>query len=74
MIAPNKVVTLSDSALGMSGVILEQGPHPISLAGLYSRVRDQFESLDQFILALDVLFVLGRVHVDFDMRMVIYAS
>jgi hypothetical protein len=34
MITPNKVVTLGNSALGLVGVILEQGSDPIGLMEL----------------------------------------
>ncbi len=61
MIVPNKVVTLKESALGLTTVILDQGPDPIELTKLYSKTSKHFESIDLFILTIDLLYVLGRV-------------
>lgn len=74
MITPNKVVTLENSALGLAGVILGQGPAPIELMKLYHIVSKNFESIDQFLLTIDLLHVLGRLDIDFQTREVIYAS
>lgn len=74
MITPNKVVTLESSALGLVGVVLEQGPDPIDLMKLYHIVSKSFESIDQFLLTIDLLHVLGRLEIYFHSRKVIYAS
>jgi len=73
MITPNKVVTLENSVLGLVGVILEQGSDPIEMMKLYRIVSNKFESIDQFLLAIDVLHVLGRIEVNFQTRTIIYA-
>lgn len=73
MITPNKVITLEDSALGLVSVILREGSAPINVMSLYHNVSDSFESIDQFLLALDVLYILGRVEVNFETGMVYYA-
>lgn len=72
MITPNKVVALEASALGLAPVILEQGPQPMDLLRLWGFVSTEFESIDHFLLTLDVLYVLGRVDVDFQTRTVIF--
>ncbi|OPY74543.1 MAG: hypothetical protein A4E65_03818 [Syntrophorhabdus sp. PtaU1.Bin153] len=74
MITPNKVVTLENSALGMVAVILNQGPDMIKLMELYHRVSDNFESVEQFLLTMDILYVLGRVQVNFQTGTVSYVS
>jgi hypothetical protein len=74
MITPNKVVTLENSALGLVSVVLEEGPGPIDLIKLYHYVEKSFESIDQFLLAIDLLYVLGRIEIDFQTRSVLYAS
>lgn len=66
MITPNKVVPLAKSALGLVGVLLEEVTSSESVAELQERTSKHFESIDQFILTVDVLFVLGRVSVDFE--------
>ena len=74
MIVPNKVVTLENSALGLVGVILDQGPDTIELMKLYHVVSDSFESIDQFLFTIDLLYVLGRVEVNFQTGRVTYAG
>ncbi|WP_368311373.1 ABC-three component system middle component 7 [Luteibacter sp. CQ10] len=61
MIVPNKVVSLNESALGLAPIILAQGPDPISPQALFERVEQKFESIDQFLLTLDLLYVLNRI-------------
>ena len=73
MITPNKVVPLSLSVLGQLPVVLGAGPDPILLTQLFQQVEDKFESVDQFLLTLDVLFVLDRLTIDFDAEKVVYA-
>jgi hypothetical protein len=74
MIAPNKVLSLDESALGHIAIIMRDGPRPVDLLTLYRHVANRFESLDQFLFALDLLFVLGRISVDPATRTVIYAN
>lgn len=72
MISPNKVVSLEGSALGLAPLVLAQGPSPILIADLYKLVKKSFESIDQFLLTIDVLYVLGRVSIDFNAGKLIY--
>lgn len=74
MIAPNKVLSLDESALGKVGSILRQGNQPITLLKLYEMVADEFEGIDQFLLCLDTLFVLESIDVDPTGRVVLYAD
>ncbi len=74
MITPNKMVTLKDSALGAVGFILEKGPDAIDLITLHNKTVKKFESVDQFLLAIDVLYVLGRIEIDFRTRIVTYVN
>lgn len=66
MITPNKVVPLAKSALGLARVLLEEAPSSRSVSELQARTSKHFESIDQFLLAVDVLFVLGRISIDFE--------
>lgn len=74
MITPNKVVPLSASVLGHLTHVLKAGPEPSRLIDLFEQVGDKFESIDQFLIALDVLFLLDRLTVDFNNEKVIYAA
>ena len=71
---PNKVITLRESALGRTPIILREKASQDNLAGLYDKVRKDFESIDQFLLALDVLYILGQIEVDLSTGMVTYAD
>jgi len=66
MITPNKVVPLAKSALGLAQVLLDAAPELESVSDLRERTAKQFESIDQFILTVDLLFVLGRIKIDFE--------
>jgi len=66
MITPNKVMALGSSALGLTRVVLEEAPNSDSISDLQQRTSKHFESIDQFLLTVDLLFVLGRISVDFD--------
>jgi hypothetical protein len=71
---PNKVIALHESALGRTPIILRGRVSQDTLAGLYDRVRKDFESIDQFLLALDVLYILGQIEVDLSTGVVAYAD
>jgi hypothetical protein len=74
LITPNKVIMLRESALGRTPIVLrEKGSHD-HIASLYDRVHENFESIDQFLLALDVLYVLGQIEVDLSTGVVTYAD
>lgn len=74
MITPNKVVSIEKSALGIVGTIIEQGPAPLGLSKLYSIVSKNFESIDQFLLTIDLLYVLGRIGMNVQTREIYYVS
>lgn len=74
MITPNKAVSLEATALGLSTIILDHGPGSIELIKLYNMVSKSFESIDQFLLTVDLLYALGRLEVDLQKRMVFYVA
>ena len=74
MITPNKVITLRESAIGRTPIILREMASQDNLAGLYDKVCKDFESIDQFLLALDVLYILRKIEVDMSTGMVTYAG
>lgn len=74
MITPNKVIPLAQSALGRVGLILKYGPRPVDLLSLFQQVGDDFESIDQFFLTMDVLYVLGLIDLNPTTRLVTYAE
>ena len=74
MIAPNKAIAVGESALGKATSVLQAGTAPIDLLRLYESVASEFDGIDQFLLTLDVLYVLGRIDIDLATRTVTYAA
>jgi hypothetical protein len=74
VITPNKFIALDASILGKLGVILDEYPEDVSIRELYRDVGHRFESVDEFLLAIDVLYILGRVSVDFKTASISYAD
>ena len=74
MITPNKTVTLKESALGAAAIIMEYGPGTVDLLELYKKSIKNLESADQFLLAIDILYVLGRIQINFEARTVSYVD
>jgi hypothetical protein len=71
---PNKVITLRESALGRAPVILREKVSQGNLVSLYDKVGEEFESIDQFLLTIDVLYILGQINVDLSTGVVTYAD
>lgn len=64
MIIPNKIVSLEQSILGKSRYILSSVSNkPINVHMLYSKIKDKFTDINEFVLALDVLFSLDFIDV-----------
>jgi len=74
LITPNKVITLRESALGRAPIIMRERVPQENLVSLYEKVRKDFESIDQFLLTLDVLYILGQIDVDLSTGMLTYAD
>lgn len=73
MITPSKFIPLKDSVIGKLSYLLVNN-NQISVHDLYEIVSDKFDGVDQFIYALDVLYVLNKINVDFEKGVVIYAD
>jgi hypothetical protein len=62
MILPNKLVSFQNSLLPKTVLIIDElSAKPLSVNELYEKLRKKFEDLDQFILTLDVLYLLEKV-------------
>jgi hypothetical protein len=44
------------------------------LSAEYDKVGEEFESIDQFLLTIDVLYILGQINVDPSTAVVTYAD
>lgn len=66
MIVPNKVTRFNESILGkISFVLGELGDKEQTVEQLFESTQDYFGGIDEFILSLDVLYVLDAIEVDF---------
>lgn len=63
MILPTKHLPLERTLLAAGAEILELLEQPLTVSGLWDRVRQTvaFPSFDHLVLSLDVLFALGLV-------------
>ncbi|WP_139558309.1 ABC-three component system middle component 7 [Methylotetracoccus oryzae] len=64
MIVPNKFVSLDESLIAKLPHLLANLKDGESVLELYSATRDVYADVGEFLLSLDVLFVLGRIRVD----------
>lgn len=71
---PNKVITLRESALGRTPLILREKATQTNLVSLYDKLGKEFESIDQFLLTIDLLYILGQIDVDLSTGVVTYAN
>ncbi|PHR94547.1 MAG: hypothetical protein COA78_32145 [Blastopirellula sp.] len=70
MIIPSKVTTFNESVLSKLEPILKELNNEEELISLYQKVEKKFTGIDQFLYALDVLYVLDRITFDENTRIV----
>lgn len=75
MILPNKLISFQDCILAKTVYILEKiGNSNVSVIDLYEQVEIHFEDLNEYMLALDVLYVLGKIKYNEELRVIQYAK
>lgn len=75
MILPNKLISFQDCILAKTVYILEKiGNSDVSVIDLYEQVETHFEDLNEYILALDVLYVLDKIKYNEELRVIQYAK
>ncbi|WGV60434.1 hypothetical protein QIH01_04700 [Brevibacillus brevis] len=68
MIVPNKVISFQESIINKMLIILEQlrrNEH-YKVADLFLEHGRKFEGIEEFVYALDVLFLLDEIDLDVD--------
>ncbi len=70
MITPNKFISFKRSIIGKLEYVLSELNSEESISDLYHKCSKHFENIDDFVLALDVLHLLGKVAIDFETGMV----
>lgn len=74
MIYPNKHIRIEDSIIYKMIAVLEvQNDSEMNIHDLYSKIKNKFSNTDEFILSLDVLYVLDMIEVDFNTETIKYA-
>jgi len=75
MIYPNKNIRIEDSIIYKMMAVLEiQNESEMNIHDLYSKIKNKFSNTDEFILSLDVLYVLDMIEVDFNTETIKYAN
>lgn len=64
MIVPNKTIPYNVSLLSKLPIILRRLRIPAHPVELYHELQSNFDDLSQFLLTLDVLYVLGKISFD----------
>lgn len=75
MIYPNKHIKFEESILYKMLYILEQRKSGvININELYKKLKRKFSNIDEFIYAIDVLYVLEMIEIDFDTQTLEYVK
>ncbi len=75
MILPNKLISFQDCILAKTVYILEKiSDSDFSVIGLYEQVETHFEDLNEYMLALDVLYVLDKIKYNEGLQVIQYVE
>ena len=75
MILPNKLISFQDCILAKTVYILEKIKNSkFSVIELYEQVETHFEDLNEYMLALDVLHVLGKIEYNEELQVIQYVE
>lgn len=71
---PSKFTSFDRSILAKVSVLILDNVETISLSDLINIRLDKFEDIGEFMLALDVLFVLGKIELEEDKGVIKYVN
>lgn len=71
MIIPNKFVTFGESALGKVDKIYNSFDESVSVSELYAKSQKVVTSLDQFMYAIDILYLNDKININFHTGVVV---
>lgn len=75
MIVPNKITSLEESVLGKITNILEAiCEKEQNISELYINIGSKFEDINEFILSMDVLYVLEAIELMNDKKVIKYVK
>lgn len=67
LITPNKTIAFKDSILFKMTSILDAEFDEISFAELYQATKNRFLGIEEFIYAIDALYILGKIEADLEL-------
>lgn len=71
---PNKFTTFDGSILAKISYLILDDVDSISLSELIELRKDKFDDVGEIVLALDVLYVLGKIDIEESQGMVRYVN
>jgi hypothetical protein len=66
MLIPNKAIPLDESCLYKTTKILDVLTDDIDVIELYLKTKNKFNDLAEFMDTLDLLYLLGKVKLDYE--------
>lgn len=75
MIFPDKLVTFQDSIIAKSIYILKElQTNELVVSDLFIATKEYFEDVSEFLLALDALYLLGKINFNDESQVIQYAE
>jgi hypothetical protein len=75
LILPNKLIPFKDSVIAKIAYILNVlVANNESVESLFEKTNQFFEDVNQYILALDVLFALEKIELDEELKVIRYVK
>jgi len=71
---PNKFTSFDESILAKISMLILDSVDSISLSELIEMRLDKFEDISEFMLALDVLYALGKIDLEESQGMIEYVN
>ena len=64
MLFPSKFTNFEESVISKMILILEVKDETIAVIDLYKKLNKKFQSIDEFIFALDGLYAIGSIEIE----------
>lgn len=74
MIVPNKFITFDESILAKISYLIEKDLEEIPLSDLIQNHINKFADISELLMALDVLYALGKIDIDEKKRTIKYVN
>lgn len=75
MIFPDKLVSFQDSIIAKSIYILKElQNNELVVSDLFIATKEYFEDVSEFLLALDTLYLLGKINLNDKSQVIQYAE